>query len=63
MAVSQGSEELVSRHLDALAIAAREAASAAPVVHDWGQHLAAVLQPEASCLPAATAAAPPRLSI
>lgn len=42
MAVSQGNEELVSRHLDALAIAAREAASAAPVVHEWGQHLAAV---------------------
>jgi D-sedoheptulose 7-phosphate isomerase len=42
MAVSQGSEELVSRHLDALAIAAREAASAASVVWDWGRHLAAV---------------------
>ena len=42
MAVSQDSEELVSRHLETLAIAAREAASAAPVVHDWGQHLAAV---------------------
>ena len=42
MAVRQGNGELVSRHIDALAIAAREAASAAPVVHEWGQRLAAV---------------------
>jgi D-sedoheptulose 7-phosphate isomerase len=42
MAVSQGDGELVSRHLDALANAAREAAVAAPVVQDWGQRLAAV---------------------
>ena len=42
MAVSQGNAELVSRHLDALAIAARETASAAPAVHEWGQRLAAV---------------------
>jgi D-sedoheptulose 7-phosphate isomerase len=42
MAVSQGNEELVSRHFDELAVAAREAASAASVVHHWGQHLSAV---------------------
>jgi D-sedoheptulose 7-phosphate isomerase len=40
--VSQSNDELVSRHLDALATAAREAASAAPVVHEWGRRLAAV---------------------
>ena len=40
--MSQGNAELVSRHLDALAIAAREAASAAPVVDEWAQRLAAV---------------------
>ena len=42
MVVSQSNGELVSRHIDALAIAAREAASAALVVHEWGQRLAAV---------------------
>ena len=42
MAVSQGNGEVVSRHIDALAIAAQEATSAAPVVHEWGQRLAAV---------------------
>src|SRR5688572_8921863 len=42
MAVSQGNAELVSRHLDALAIATREAASAASVVDEWAQRLAAV---------------------
>ena len=34
--------ELVRQHLDALAVAARMAQSAAPVVHEWGQQLAAV---------------------
>jgi D-sedoheptulose 7-phosphate isomerase len=42
MAVSAGDGELVSRHFDALATAARQAASAAPVIQEWGQHLAAV---------------------
>jgi D-sedoheptulose 7-phosphate isomerase len=42
MAVSQSSGEFVSGHLDALAIATREAATAAPVVGEWGQRLAAV---------------------
>ncbi|HET9302500.1 MAG TPA: SIS domain-containing protein [Propionibacteriaceae bacterium] len=42
MAVSQSNEELVSQHLDALAAAAREAVSAAPVVYEWGHRLAAV---------------------
>jgi D-sedoheptulose 7-phosphate isomerase len=41
--VSRSNEELVSQHLEALAIAAQQAASAAPVVSEWGQHLAAVL--------------------
>jgi D-sedoheptulose 7-phosphate isomerase len=44
MAIGQSSGELVSRHLDALAIAAREAASAAPVLGEWGQRLAAVYE-------------------
>lgn len=34
--------ELVSRHLDDLAVAAREARSAAPVVADWGERLAEI---------------------
>jgi D-sedoheptulose 7-phosphate isomerase len=42
VAVSQRNEELVSRHLDALATAAHGAASAAPVVNEWGHRLAAV---------------------
>ena len=42
MAVSRSNEKLVSQHLDALAVAAREAASAAPVVSEWGHRLAAV---------------------
>ena len=42
MAVSPGAGELVSRHFDALATAPRQAASAAPVIQEWGQHLAAV---------------------
>jgi D-sedoheptulose 7-phosphate isomerase len=41
--VNQGQAvELVSRHLDNLAVAARAAHSAAPVVYEWGQQLAAV---------------------
>jgi D-sedoheptulose 7-phosphate isomerase len=46
MAVSQGQEgkEVVSRHLDALAIAAQTASSTAVVVAEWGQHLAAVFE-------------------
>ena len=42
MAVSPGRGEPVSRHFDALAIAARETASAVPVVQEWGRRLAAV---------------------
>lgn len=42
MAVSHANTEIVSRHLDALATAAQETASAAPVVHGWGRQLAAV---------------------
>jgi len=34
--------DLVSQHLDALAVAAQVAQSAAPVVQEWGQQLAAV---------------------
>ena len=34
--------ELVGSHLDDLAIAARDAHVAAPIVHEWGQQLAEV---------------------
>ena len=34
--------DLVSRHLDDLAVAARAAQSAAPVVAEWGERLAEV---------------------
>lgn len=40
--MSQSNDELVTRHLYALATAAGEAASAAPVIHEWGRRLAAV---------------------
>jgi D-sedoheptulose 7-phosphate isomerase len=42
MAVSQRNEELISRQLNALATAALDAMSAAPVVNEWGRRLAAV---------------------
>jgi D-sedoheptulose 7-phosphate isomerase len=45
MAMTQGQgAELISRHLEDLAVAARVAQSAAPVVSEWGQHLAAVFE-------------------
>jgi D-sedoheptulose 7-phosphate isomerase len=45
MAMTQGQGvELISRHLEDLAVAARVAQSAAPVVFEWGQHLAAVFE-------------------
>lgn len=50
MAVSPGNGEPVSRHFDALAIAAREAASAAPVVEEWGRRLAVVFGGEGKLL-------------
>jgi D-sedoheptulose 7-phosphate isomerase len=42
MSVGHVTTDLVSRHLDDLAGAARIAQSAAPVVGEWGQHLASI---------------------